>query len=757
MSEYLPDLITRLRLDTSEMEQGASRSAAIGGAIGGAVGVALAAGLGRAAGAVKDFVSGSVGAFSELEDTTAAAGVIFGDSMGTIIAQSQSAAGSLGLSSQQVIGAANTFGTYGKAAGLAGGDLAKFSTDMTGLAGDLASFKGTSPEQAIEAIGAALRGEAEPIRAYGVLLDDASLKARALAIGIGDGTSALTPQQKALAAQAEILAQTSDAQGDFARTSESTANVQKRLAAEAENVQAKFGTLLAPAFTAVRNVGIDMLGSLSGKLDEWIPKVQGFYDRTSTVLGGLRTLFADGDITGGLLDGLGVQEDSPLIDFIMTIRESAASIMPIITTLGPSVLQLVSSFSPLGLVLGAIVPVLPAISAALTQVLTAVAPLVPVVAQVASMLVGALVGAITALLPAVLSLLPVIGTLVQALGPVLGRIIEALAPIIVMLVEAIVQLLPPLLAIVNPVLAVVLALLPLVDIVAVLISTLLPPLIELFVALITPVLSLVSSLVTALLPAIDALLPVIELLIGLLAGLILAIMPVVQTILGALVGALSWLVQGLVNAALGLVRFVTAVVGGMARFVSAVANGIGEAIAWFNGLPGRIGGALGGLADKLLGFGRDAIQGFINGVSGMAGRVISAIRSTITDALPDFVKKALGIASPSKLLRGFGRNVGEGFALGIDDMVGRVAGSAADMAGVVSGVTVAPPSLGAGSSAFVYAAAVNPVGGAGANGGNASTEVRVYIGNEEITSRVRVEVIGVLTDEATAIAAGSAD
>ena len=42
---------------------------------------------------------------------------------------------------------------------------------------DLASFHNTSPEEAIEAIGSAFRGEAEPMRKYGVLLDDASLSA----------------------------------------------------------------------------------------------------------------------------------------------------------------------------------------------------------------------------------------------------------------------------------------------------------------------------------------------------------------------------------------------------------------------------------------------------------------------------------------------------------------------------------------------------------------------------------------------------
>lgn len=249
--------------DAAGVTSGTSYSNSFGSTIKRMIGPAMAM-IGIAA--LTRFASSSVDSFAKLEDATGAASVIFGDSMSTIIAQSKTAAGTIGMSSAQVIDAANTFGTYGKSAGLAGDDLALFSTDMTSLAGDMASFKGTTPEEAIQAIGAALRGEAEPIRRYGVLLDDATLKARAMEMGIYDGTSALTPQQKALAAQAEILAQTGDAQGDFARTMESTANVGKTTAAKYANMQAVIGGALAPAFTAVRTAASGVFDNISAAI-----------------------------------------------------------------------------------------------------------------------------------------------------------------------------------------------------------------------------------------------------------------------------------------------------------------------------------------------------------------------------------------------------------------------------------------------------------------------------------------------------------
>ena len=202
----------------------------------------------------------AVDQFAELQDATAAAGVTFGDSMDKIQEKADGAANALGMSKQMYIDGALTMGTFGKSAGLAGDDLAKFGNSMVSAAGDMASFRGTTPEEAIEAVGAALRGEMEPIRKYGVLLDDASLRQEALAMGlIATTKDALTPQVKVLAAQSAILKQTKDASGDFARTSESTANVQKRLSAETANAAAAFGEKLAPTLVAVQKGGIGVL------------------------------------------------------------------------------------------------------------------------------------------------------------------------------------------------------------------------------------------------------------------------------------------------------------------------------------------------------------------------------------------------------------------------------------------------------------------------------------------------------------------
>jgi len=193
----------------------------------------------------------AVQAASDLNETVSKTGVIFGNAAKEVLAFGDQTAKTLGISKQAALDAASTFGVFGKAAGLTGSDLAGFSTDFTKLAADLASFNNTTPEQAITAIGAALRGESEPIRQYGVLLSDAVLKQEALALGIYDGTGALTAQQKVLAAQAAIYKQTTDAQGDFERTSGGLANQQRILAASIQDLQASIGKALLPVVQAV--------------------------------------------------------------------------------------------------------------------------------------------------------------------------------------------------------------------------------------------------------------------------------------------------------------------------------------------------------------------------------------------------------------------------------------------------------------------------------------------------------------------------
>tara|TARA_R110001632_G_scaffold97550_2_gene204114 strand:+ start:880 stop:2973 length:2094 start_codon:yes stop_codon:yes gene_type:complete len=189
----------------------------------------------------------AVNAASDLIETQNKVSEIFGESTQSILDFASTSVTALGQTEEQALDAAATFAALGKSAGLADEDLVDFSTDLVTLASDLASFNNTSPEQAIEAISSALRGSTKPIRAYKVLLDDASLRQEALALGISDGNSQLSTQQKVLAASSAIFAQVGDQVGDFDRTSEGLANTTRILTAAVNQAKAEIGIGLVDA------------------------------------------------------------------------------------------------------------------------------------------------------------------------------------------------------------------------------------------------------------------------------------------------------------------------------------------------------------------------------------------------------------------------------------------------------------------------------------------------------------------------------
>ena len=275
--------------------------------------VAVLGGLAAAAGP-------AIGAASDLNETMSKTSVIFGDADAALFTFAESAATTLGQTKQQALDAASTFGTFGKAAGLSGQDLASFSTDFTKLASDLSSFNNSTPQEAIDALGAALRGESEPLRKFGVLLSADAIAAEAMRMGLvtttvsqeklavatakadiafkkhndtiakfGEGSiqaqksaldlsqaetrlnetvegtnDKLTAQQKTLATQSLIMNATTDAQGDFAKTSDGLANSQRILTAQMKDLQTNLGQVLLPVVEAAVGFFSQFTGVLAG-------------------------------------------------------------------------------------------------------------------------------------------------------------------------------------------------------------------------------------------------------------------------------------------------------------------------------------------------------------------------------------------------------------------------------------------------------------------------------------------------------------
>jgi hypothetical protein len=277
----------------------------------------------------------AVDAAADMNETLSKSEVLFGDGAKVVAEWSKTTSSAFGISRQEALTAATNFATFGKAAGLTGTELTKFSTDFTGLAADLASFNNTSPQEAIEAIGSALRGEAEPMRKYGVLLDDASLRQEALRLGLISTTKeALTPQNKVLAAQALIYKQTKDAQGDFSRTSDSAANRQKILKARMDDLTASLGSALLPAFETLTGILVKVAG--------WFQENEGVAKVLITTVAGLSAaiLIANGVMKASAVIMGTVRGAMLLLNLVL----AANPVMLVVTAIGALVAGLVIAY-----------------------------------------------------------------------------------------------------------------------------------------------------------------------------------------------------------------------------------------------------------------------------------------------------------------------------------------------------------------------------------------------------------------------------
>lgn len=157
--------------------------------------------------------------------------------------------------------------------GMADSAALEMSNNVQMLAVDLASFSNIEggAARASEILTKALLGERDALVSLGVKISDTDVQQKLLEKGQKDLTGQALLAAKAQATYELILEQTTKAQGDFARSSDSLANKQRVLNARFEDAQALLGTELLPIQTAVTN----QLIKLAEKTTGWIKANKG--------------------------------------------------------------------------------------------------------------------------------------------------------------------------------------------------------------------------------------------------------------------------------------------------------------------------------------------------------------------------------------------------------------------------------------------------------------------------------------------------
>lgn len=234
--------------DAAGKEASGRLKSSLGDAIRGAF--APAAGILAGAGIVQGFRA-IVGAASEAEQSVGGVQAVFGQYANQVLKDSERAAQGLGLSANSYRELVTVSSALLKNKGLA--DFAKQGENLVKIGADLAAQYGGSTREAVEALNAAMRGESDPIERYAVSLNETAVNAKLAEQGLGGLEGAALETAKAQARLQLVQEQTADAQGAFARESNTLAGAMSRLRAEAGDMAAEAGTKLLPVLTDLAN------------------------------------------------------------------------------------------------------------------------------------------------------------------------------------------------------------------------------------------------------------------------------------------------------------------------------------------------------------------------------------------------------------------------------------------------------------------------------------------------------------------------
>ena len=171
--------------------------------------------------------------------------------------------------------------------------MADVSLTLTQLTADMASFYNVSQKDVAEDLSAIFTGETRPLRTYGLDLTQATLAEWAMKNGLDANVQSMSQAEKTMLRYQYVLANTTSAQGDFARTAGTWANQIRILQEQIK----KFASVIGTGFIAAFKPFVQTLNKVMAKV----------IDFTQNVLNALGQIFGwEFEISGGgITDDLG--------------------------------------------------------------------------------------------------------------------------------------------------------------------------------------------------------------------------------------------------------------------------------------------------------------------------------------------------------------------------------------------------------------------------------------------------------------------
>lgn len=246
---------------------------------------------------------------ADLEDAQGAADQIFKNSSKEIQSWADGLKSHYGIAETEALTYANTMGAMlQNIGGLSEAEAAKMSGQLVELAGDLTAMFGGTTEDAVRALTGALKGNNTMLDNYGMAVNDALVKQKALDMGLIKGKEGMTLQAKQVATLALIMEQSAAAQGQAAREADGASGSMRAFQTEVKNLSTDIGEILLPIITPL----IASVRDLAKKFGEMSPASK----KMVVVIAGLAAAI------GPVLIGLGM------------VAKAMGSIMTVLPQLG---------------------------------------------------------------------------------------------------------------------------------------------------------------------------------------------------------------------------------------------------------------------------------------------------------------------------------------------------------------------------------------------------------------------------------------
>lgn len=152
---------------------------------------------------------------------------------------------------------------------------------------------------------------------------------------------------------------------------------------------------------------------------------------------------------------------------------------------------------------------------------------------------------------------------------------------------------------------------------------------------------------------------------------------------GLIVAAIALFVAGLILLYKKNDAFASFVDGAWAKVSGAVTGAINTVLGLMRALPGQVQSAFSSAGSWLVNAGRAIIEGLGAGIEAAKAWLMGKVNA-IADSIPGWLKKRLGIASPSKVTALIGHQVMQGLSAGMDDGLAGVKAISEKVAATVS-------------------------------------------------------------------------